>query len=149
MSLSSTSPKRIHLKGSGRHEEGIAGAAIKPGHLVMLDTDGDYVPHNNAYGKAERLFALEDALQGKSIDDSYASGDIVAMTVATPGDEVYAWLAAGEHAVVGEQLVSAGTGAFMEATDSDVSEERLVVALEEVESESSAGVETRIKVRVL
>lgn len=145
MSLSSDSPKRIHLVGDGRHEEALAGGAISPGHLLQLGSDSKVVVHDNAGGIGETLFAMEDALQGNSIDDNYSSGDRVSLVIANRGDVIYAWLAAGDVTAVGDHLVSQGNGT-LHVPGSDDIEHVLAVALEAVTSGASAA---RIKVRVL
>ena len=139
-------PKRIHLKGSGRHEEGVASvASIKPGHLIALDSANQLVPHPTAAGYAEKAFAIEDALQGKTIDDSYARLDVVSYVIAQPGDVIYAWLSNGETITVGEYLESNGNGE-LQAASAGVA---IAVALEAVDTSDSESPESRIKVRVL
>lgn len=139
-------PKRIHLRGSGIHEEARAAGTIKPGHLVKRDSNGKSVVHDSAGGEAEKAFALEDALQGKTIDDSYSSDDLVAILIAQPGDIVYAWLAGGENAANGANLTSNADGTLKVATGSDIV---IGVAMEAVDASDSNDVDERIKVRIL
>lgn len=89
-------------------EEFVAGAAITPGMLVALNASGAVIPHNAADGNAIPMFALEDELQGKTIDDVYAAGDPVQVWVAGRGDIVNA--IAGTAITAGDFLVSDGTG---------------------------------------
>jgi len=91
-------------------EEFVAGDAITPGMLVALDSAGKVVPHGEAAGNAIPMFALEDELQGKTIDidDAYAAGDPVQVWVAGRGDIVNA--IAGAQIAAGDFLVSDGTG---------------------------------------
>lgn len=110
-----TTPNRIVLKSANRHDEGTAAAALKPGHVVEVtsaSTSPPTVQKQSAYGKrAERLIAVEDALQGKLTTDSFSSGDIVPMVVADPGDEVLLRLPAYAAAVVtGDMLILNGDG---------------------------------------
>ena len=90
--------------------EADAASAITPGHLVELDSDGDVLPHSSAAGAAMKQFAIEGALQGNGITDAYAAEDPVRVWTPQPGDEVYALLADGETAVIGDFLESAGDG---------------------------------------
>jgi len=139
-------PKRIHLLGSGRHEEHIAGGTIRPGDLLLLNSDGEVVAHSSAGGYAERNFALEDALQGKDIDQSYAADDVVSIVNGAPGDVIYAYLSWGEDVETGELLTSNGDGALKVATGSD---KPIAVALESLDLSDSESADERLKVRLL
>jgi hypothetical protein len=132
-----------------------AGTAITPGMLIAVASDGEVDPNASAGGVCEKMFALEDELQGKTIADAYAIGDPVQCWSATPGEEVFAWLADGEDVAIGDVLVSAGTGKLKASTaDSSavvVEEYPIAVALEAVDMSGSSGVDPtgRIKVRIL
>ena len=142
----SGNPTRIHLLGTGRIEEADAAGTIKPGHLIELNTSGDVIAHASAGGYAEAAFALEDALQGNTIADNYASGDRVTFVLASKGDVVYAWISGDEDIAIGDKLTSNGDGTLKEATSTDI---RLAVALEAVDSTDSNDVDERIRVRIL
>jgi hypothetical protein len=153
-------PHRIHLLGDGRHEEDIAGAVIRPGHLLATTTGaevlpnacGTVIPHNVAGGPCEAKFALEDALQGKTIHDSYAVGDIVGNVMCNRGDVVYAWLSEGETVTPGSFLTSNGDGALKVAGGGDY---RIAKALEildasDTDTDSDAGTaDQRVRCRIL
>lgn len=149
-------PKRIHLLGKGLHEEAVSaeGSTIIPGQLVQVTGQREERAHpplivNNNVGAgavAEKLFALEDALQGRTIGDNYEAETIVSLVVAGPGDVVYAWLAAGEDVDAGDKLSSAGSGALKEASGTDV---RLAVALEDIDNSETGAEPVRIRARVL
>jgi hypothetical protein len=62
------------------------------------------------------MFALEDELQGKGIDDSYAVGDKVQVWIAGRGDIVYACIADEENIAIGDLLESNGDGMLREHT---------------------------------
>lgn len=86
--------------------------AIKPGSLLER-TSADLVQvHSVAGGSAESLFALEDANQGKGIDDNYAASDPVMTWHAVPGERVEALFstASGGSIDIGDFLESAGDG---------------------------------------
>lgn len=141
-------PHRIHLKGPfAMQEEGRAAATIKPGMLISLDSAGTLVPHPTAGGNCEKLFALEDALQGRTIDIDYTSGELVFYLKAEPGTEIYALMAPGEDAEIGEYLSSNGDGSLQVVASTEA---RLAVALENVDlSDSAEAANGRIKVRIL
>jgi len=147
--MGTSKPTKIHLVGTGRHEEAVAGGTIKPGHLIMINAAGAAVVHNNVQGPAEMAFAEEDALQGRSIATSYTSGEVVSYILANRGDVIYAWLAGGELAVIGSFLTSNGNGCLQVADDSDAGQFRLAVACEAVDQSCSDDTDDRIRIRVL
>jgi len=102
--------KTIVLKGHGIRNEALANAAITPGHLVELMTTGKIRVHATAGGNAAALFAVEDDLQGKTIDDAYAANAIAQYDALYPGCEVQARIANGQNVAIGNFLESAGDG---------------------------------------
>lgn len=145
--MSTEVPKRIHLLGSGRHEEGVAAATITPGMLISRTSAGKVTPHAVSGGAAERNYALEDALQGKTITHDYAADDLVAFVSASPGDVIYALLADGENAANGAKLTSNADGTLQVAAGSEIV---VAIALEAVDnSETADTTSARIRVRVL
>jgi len=144
--VGSNTPKRIHLRGDPQFEEALAGGAITPGMLLAREADGDVIVHATAGGWTEKAFATEDALQGKTVDDAYASGARVSFVICKPGDIVYAWLSGGENADQSEFLTSNGDGTLKVASSTDI---RIATPLENVDASDSANVDERIKVRIL
>ena len=135
-------------------EEYEAGGTITPGMLLEENSEGKVVAHSNAGEFAEKMFALEDELQGKGIDDDYASGDKVQCWIAGRGDQVYAILADGQNVAVGDILESDGNGALEKAVAETASATTypgsvVAVALEAVDTTNSAVATARIKVRVI
>lgn len=103
--------KTIKVKKYGDHIEEIeAGGAITPGMLIAEGSGGTVAVHGTSGGNVIPMFALEDELQGKEIDDAYASGDKVQCWYPYRGDQVYALLADGQDASVGDLLESNGDG---------------------------------------
>lgn len=95
----------------GFHEEYPAAAALKPGHLIELTSATKVQKHSTSGGAAQKMFAKEDALQGKTIDDAYAADDVVFGYIAQPGDRLQARVAANAAAITeGDWLASAGDG---------------------------------------
>ena len=107
----------ICLKGNkGHHDEHLAAGTIKPGHLLQVNSDNAVVVHSVYGGRAGRMFAKEDALQGNIITTSYSSGDLVFTYQALPGDKVNARVPAGAVAIViGDKLCSNGDGTLVKA----------------------------------
>jgi hypothetical protein len=91
-------------------EELVANAAITPGMLIEQISTGKVRAHATIGGTALAMFALEDELQGKTIDDAYAADNRVQCWIPNPGDQVNALLDDGETVVIGDFLESAGNG---------------------------------------
>ena len=91
-------------------EEYNAAAAITPGMLIQMTTADKVQKHATAGGNILPMFALEDELQGKGIDDNYATDDKVQCWIPGRGDQVYAILSDGETVAVGDFLESNGDG---------------------------------------
>lgn len=144
--MSATIPKTIVLISvAGRAEEALAAGAIIPGELVTLGSAGTYTRNNIVSAAVERIFAKEDALQGHSIGDAYASGDRVFLHVGSPGDVVYAWLAPGHATSIGTKLTSSINGT-LEVAAVSADEPLIAVALEAVTVSAS---NQRVKVRLM
>lgn len=138
-------------------KERVAAAAITPGMLIEITGANKVQAHNSAGQNAARIFALEDALQGKDLGDNYAVAAPVQCWHVIPGEEVYAILADGEDVDEGDFLESAGDGYLQKHTpdvvegissaeaSSDVtvySHQIVAVALEDINISSSSGVES-------
>ena len=85
-------------------DEYVANAAITPGMAVELISTNKVQKAATASGKLAWLFALEDELQGKGINDDYAAGDRVQVGVFTRGEIVNALLQDEEAIVIGDYL---------------------------------------------
>ena len=138
---------RIALITGGRIEEGVAGGAINPGHLIAIGSAGTYAVHGTAGGIAERAFAVEDALQSRTRTNAYASGERVTFLLAKKGDAVLARVKAAAVAiVVGDKLISAGDGTLIKTTGTPV--DTVAIALDAVDNSAGAA-EVMLRVRVL
>ncbi len=92
------------------------------------------------------MFALEDELQGKGIDDAYAVSAQIQCWIPGRGDMVYALLEDGEDVEVGEFLESAGNGKLQVLTTG----QPIGVAVENVDDSGSSGADTgRIIVQIV
>lgn len=143
-------------------EEFEANAALTPGHLVEVMSTGKLRKHASAGGNVLPMFALEDELQGKGIDEAFAQYDKVQVWVPNRGDIVNAILADGQNIAIGDFLESAGDGTLTKHTaDAWTSLNTGTVygnqivgqAIEAVDLSGSAGTHPvsglRIKVRIL
>lgn len=90
--------------------EGIAAAAISPGHLLQ-GPDSDLIVHAAAAGTTLPKFALENEVVGGGLGTDYADNDTVLYAVMPPGSIVYAL--ADATGVTAEDFVeSNGDGTF-------------------------------------
>jgi len=143
-----------------------AGGTITPGMLLELEADGDVVAHNTAGANVVPImFALENTLEGKGIDDDYASGAKVQCWIPGRGDIVYCLLHDDVDITLGDIMESDGEGRVQEhaadpgdSTTGSVQQAIIGIALETVSSglgsgsESSAGglyYNPRVKIRII
>ncbi len=132
-------------------EEYVASATITPGMLLELGSDGKVKPHSQAGKTCEKMFALEDELQGKGIDDDYKIGDKVQCWIPGRGDVVYAIQDTSEIVTIGEFLESAGDGtlqAVIPESDSGATYPDSVVGVA-IEAVTTTSDETRILIRII
>lgn len=151
-------------------EEYDAVAAITPGMLIELTSAGEVQAHSNAGQNVLPMFAAEDELQGKGIDDDYAADDKVQCWIPGRGCIVYAILADGNDVNPGDFLESNGAGLLQKYTaDVDSYESNVAgsftvysnqivgVALDDIDISDSSGAESsgergydkRIRVRII
>ena len=96
-----------------------SGSAIKPGMLIIPTAADEVNVHATAGGKDDGLVALEDDLQGLTIDTAYTPGGVVFHHRSLPGDMLNLILKAGEHAYPNSYLTSYGDGTVKVATGGD------------------------------
>jgi len=122
--------------------------ALTPGMLLEI-TSADLVQaHSTDGGTALPMFALEDELQGKEIDDNFAVSAKIQVWVAVRGEMVYALIADSETVEIGDWLVSAGNGKLRVAESDDNS--IVGVAVEAIDmTDSDEAAIGRCAVRIL
>lgn len=132
-------------------EEYVANATITPGMLVEVMTTNKIRAHATASGNALPMFALEDELQGKTIDDNYVATDQVQVWVPYRGDMVYGILKSGQNVTIGTFLVSNGDGKLkawaQDVSAGDVKPTEIIGVATEVVNAS--GADARIIVRII
>lgn len=122
-------------------------AAILPGMLLEMDSDGKVKPHATAGGNQARMFAIEDELQGKGVEDSYAIGDLVQYRFFKPGDVIYAILEDDNEIDKGDFLESASNGRLQKheadtPSDSPLTNQIVGMAEESLNLAGSSSVES-------
>lgn len=120
------------------HQEAPADAALKPGHIIKKNSDGEVLKHATAGGRAPYYVAKEQALVGDLISTAFAAGDVVPYHIAQRGDVAYCRLPASASAVViGDQLCSNGDGCLKKGNGTtDVT---LAEAEEAVDNSAGSG----------
>lgn len=138
-------PNTIWLKGEREaYQEARAAGAVKPGHCVELIAAGTVQVVGTAGKDTSFAIAVEDALQGLTINDGYSTGDLVRYVVCESGVEVQARLAAGATAVViGDILTFSNDGTLKKATT-----EKVVAIAQQAVDNSGGGSEAFIGVMV-
>lgn len=140
-------------------KEALASGNVTPGMLVKRSSATQVVAHDVAGGFAQKLFAIEDDLQGKGVSDVYATTSRLRMHVAKAGDEIAAIIKTSETIAAGDLLESAGNGTLqkhvpqdtgdLDSTDGGVAivtNQVVAVALEAV---TTAPAGTRLLVEVV
>jgi hypothetical protein len=134
---------KIVLKGGGHYDEGTLDAAVSCGSAVELAADGNFDPVQSSQAEALKqgipLIAIEDALQGNTVDDAYASGDIVFTYQPVAGDHLQVLVKDGETIAIADKLVveGGGSGLFVEAAGTETAYQ--VKALEAVSPSGANG----------
>jgi len=130
----------IKLRGDYVLEEADAASAVSPGNLCEFDSSGDVQVHSTSGGACLPMWALEDSLQGKTIDDAYTTANRVQLGIFRSGDLVNALIADGEDIDIGDKLVSDGAGALREMTSADEEGALRAIAMEAKDMTGSAVV---------
>jgi hypothetical protein len=122
----------------------VANASITPGHLIERMSTNKVRVHASAGGHAQKMFAIEDDLQGNDINDAYTATAQVRCGIFGRGSVVNALIGNGQNIAIGDPLESAGTGELRKYThDSaglDTTNNIVAYALEAVDmSDSSAA----------
>lgn len=92
------------------NEEGVAGEAITPGHLVSGVTT--IVKNTTTSGKVPFTIACEREEMGDDIDDAYAADDAVKVASCQPGVVVLVWVPSGHTVNKGTRLEPVSGGTF-------------------------------------
>ncbi len=122
--------RRIQSKGPFRHDEAKAATAlIYPGHLLKFNSAGKVLAHANEGGKAEAIFAGEDALQGKTVATIYTLNSVVDLVIPGKGSEVNAMIQDEQDIAIGDQLISAGDGTLIEVSEDSAGSTSEVIAV--------------------
>lgn len=142
-------PHTIVLEGElrKRHLEYYAAAALSPGHVLNVTSAGKVQKHGTADQTYAKLIAKEDILyNGRTINDAYATDELVLVHQCSPGDKVYARVPASAVAIVkGDRLKENGAGCLIKSTTAG---DPIWGYAEEALDNSAGGAEAFIRCRV-
>lgn len=129
-----------------QYHEGRCGAtAVKPGFLIELNSTDLLIPAATAGKLKERAVAIEDSLRGKSVNDAYATGDLIRYLFMAPGTECYLILKAGQNAAEGADLTSNGDGTVKVANGT--TDLNIAICKEALDLTAGGALDTFVKVR--
>lgn len=123
-----------------------AAAGITPGMLIEEITAGTVQAHATSAGYAEKMFAQEDALQGRTVADAYVATDPVSIAVCAPGSRVLALMKAGHAYTKGQHLMSNGDGTLIGGSGSQKTD--VAVVVDAIDLSASGAINTLTSVRV-
>lgn len=131
--------------GEGSRFEGVANAAINPGHFVRRRSDGKLERQGTADVLIAPLIAIENEIFGKGTTDAYAANDNVLCLHLEGGAVVNARVAAAAPAIViGDPISVAADGTVKKAASEGVA----IATAEEAVDNSAGGAETMIRIRI-
>jgi hypothetical protein len=113
MSITRNNPNTIFLGGDRTQIGDIAAAAtITPGMLVERDNVGGVIRWKLATADiaGEPAVATDQAMVNKGVDDTYATNDLVEVSVLHKGASAWMLIASGQNIDAGDLLGSAGGG---------------------------------------
>jgi len=140
-----TRSSRIMLLGDFFTKEGKASSNINPGHFVEFGGTNDLQKQSSANEVVRPAIALDNTLEGKTLNDEYVEGDHVVYGVAYTGCEVQVKLPANAAAVVkGDKLAMNGDGCVKKWTTGHV----VGFALESIDN-SAGSTEVFINMEIL
>lgn len=144
----------ILLDGEGFiREEAVGSGTIKPGMLLEKTSAGLVKAHATEGGRGLVQIAIEDSLQGDTVDDSYADGALVQYAILRPGTRFMGMLLDAQNIAIGDLLVSDGAGRFEKAAtassdgDTDMMQRIMAEALEAEDLTVSGATDTLIRMR--
>jgi len=90
--------------------EAEASVVVMPGMMVEPVAGGTFVPHSTDGSAHPKMFAVENDLIGRTIDDEYAIGERMILISPRQGDRVLVLLENGEEVEFGTPVTSTGNG---------------------------------------
>jgi len=133
MSLSKQMIAVKNFGGMVYHERNAAEAGIYPGMALKIDSSDDYALFDSEGGDGPLIVAIEDALQGHTVDDAYTIDYPVRAIQFRAGEEFHGLVPAGQDITIGEMLTRNSSGLFISNSDSGDKGDTVAQALEDEE----------------
>ena len=145
--MAKDNPETILLKGMPMIKEGQTDEKLSPGHVVEFGGTKEIQKQATAQqANARKAIALENDLEGKTINDEYAVDALVKYALCYSGCEMYVRVAAAAPAIVkNDKLELKGDGTVRKQTNNGVT---FAYALEALDN-STGTKETFIKVEIV
>lgn len=138
-----STPQMIMLDPGYTYEEGVLDTVASPGMNIKRASDGKFDPGAPAVEGSVSRIVMEDSLQGKTIDDAYAVGDVVRYGIPKKGERVLLKVLDGETVVIGSLMVANSAGKFIVETSETVAQ------FEADEAVSPSGSDGFVRARAL
>lgn len=113
MSITRSNPNTIFLGGDRTQVGDLAGSGvITPGHLVERFNSAGVIRWRVATTDiaGEPAVATDQTMVNKGVDDNYASGDLLEVSILHKGATAWMFIASGQNVNAGDLLGSAGGG---------------------------------------
>lgn len=144
MSITRNNPNVIFLGGERTQVNDLAAAATTtPGMLVERDDVGSVMRWKLATADiaGPPAVATDQAMLNKGVDDTYAVGDLVEVSILSKGATAWMLIASGQNIATGDLLGSAGGGTLKSGAT--------VARFSALETKANVTVLTRIRVEAL
>lgn len=122
------------------------GETILPGHLMLIDGNGEFINHNVAGEGDGVLIAEMDLIRQKSVTEALTVGENAEGYVPVPGETYNLVLADGNTIAKGDALSSNGDGTVTAATEGGATPDVIIGYAEE--AVTTAGATGRIRARI-
>jgi hypothetical protein len=144
MSITRNNPNTVYLGGGRTVVNDLATAVeLTPGYLVERDDVGGVVRWKLATADiaGPPAVACDQPYLNKGVDDVYAAGDLVDVSVLHKGGTAWMFIASGQNIAVGDLLGSAGDGTLKSGAT--------VARFSALETKANVTALTRIRVEAL
>lgn len=146
MSITRNNPNTIFLGGRRTQIGDLAASEIiRPGHLVDRFNNAGVIrwrKHATAAIAVAPAVATEQSMLNKSVDDDYAAGDLMEVSILEKGATAWMLIASGQNITAGQKLESAGDGTLRAFAAG-------VVLFSALENKPTVTVLTRIRVEAV
>lgn len=144
MSVTQNDPGTIFLGGDRTQVGDLATAvALTPGMGVERFNNGGIIRWQLAVADVTNppAVATDQSMLNKDVDDTYAAGDLVEVSILHKGATAWMFIASGQNVAAGDQLGSAGDGTLKTGAT--------VALFSALENKANVTVRTRIRVEAL